>query len=100
MGKNRLKTVTAGRLVYAVCYSQPAAADPPAERAAKSKVSSAARQRMNFKAAWQKLELTMAANFGAEDLFVTLTYDDRHLPENRDAAISRVRAFVGRVRRQ
>ena len=63
MGKNRIKTVTAGRLVYAVCYSQPMASDAPAERAAKSRASSAARQKINFRAAWQRLELELAANF-------------------------------------
>ena len=100
MGKNRLKTVKAGRLVYAVCYSQPCAADAPAERQAKSKMSSAARQRLNFRAAWQKLELTLAANFEARDWFVTLTYDDAHLPPDRDAARAPMRKFLRALREQ
>lgn len=104
MGKNRLKTVTAGRLVYAVCYSQAAAADEKTERAAKRKLSSAARQRLNFRAAWQKLELLLAANFGPAALFLTLTYDDAHLPPDRKAAQQEVgkflRALRGQLRRQ
>lgn len=98
MGKNRIKTVRAGRLVYAVCYSQALGSDAPAARAAKNKVSSEARQRLNFRAAWQKLELLLAANFGPEDLFVTLTYDEAHLPEDRAAALNYFKRYVGRLR--
>lgn len=100
MGKNRLKTVKAGRLVYAVCYSQPAAADEPKERAAKSRMSSAARQRLNFRQAWQKLELEIAANFTAGDWFITATYDDAHLPGDRDGAIRYMGKFLKRLRQQ
>jgi len=100
MGKNRLKTVRAGRLVYAVCYSQPSAADEPAERQAKSKTSSAARQRLNFKAAWQKLELSLAANFDRRDWFVTLTYDDENLPADRKAAGAEMGKFLRALRLQ
>lgn len=86
MGKNRLKTITAGRLVYAVCYSQATSSDGRAERQAKRNVSSKARQALNFRAAWQKLELILAANFDRRDWFVTYTYDDDHLPADRKAA--------------
>lgn len=98
MGKNRLKTVTAGRLVYAVCYSQAAAADEKPERQAKGKLSSAARQRLNFRAAWQKLELLLAANFEPEDWFVTLTYDDEHLPPDRKTAQREMGKFLRALR--
>lgn len=100
MGKNRLKTVTAGRLVYALCYSQPMGGDEPKERAAKNRISSAARQRLNFRQAWQKLELEIAANFGAGDWFVTLTYDDGHLPGDREAAVKYMGEFLKRLRAQ
>lgn len=86
MGKNRVKTVKAGRLVYAVCYSQAMASDEKPERQAKQKLSTLARLKLNFRAAWQKLELILAANFGRHDWFVTLTYDDEHLPPDRPAA--------------
>jgi len=100
MARNAIKTVTAGRLVYAVAYSRALGSEEPAVRQAKTKISSAARARLNFKAAWQKLELLLAANFEADDLFVTMTYDDAHLPPDRDEAIKRVRAYIGRLRRQ
>lgn len=95
-----MKTVTAGRLVYAVCYTQSTAADGPQERRAKSRLSSAARQRMNFRAAWQKLELTLAANFSRRDWFVTLTYDDAHLPPDRKAAGACMGKFLRALRYQ
>lgn len=98
MGRNRIKTVRAGRLVCAVCYSQAIGADAPAVRAAKNKVSSAARQRLNFRAAWQKLELLLAANFEPGDCFVTLTYDDGHLPPDRDGALAFFKRYAGRLR--
>lgn len=98
MGRNRIKTVRAGRLVYAVCYSQAIGSDTPAARAAKNKVSSEARQRLNFRAAWQKLELLLAANFDPGDLFVTLTYDDEHLPDDRTGALNYFKKYIGRLR--
>lgn len=100
MGKNRLKTVTAGRLVYACAYTQATGADTPAERQAKRRMSSAARQRLNFRAAWQKLELILAANFGQQDWFVTLTYDDAHLPPDRNAARGEMGKFIRALRQQ
>ena len=95
-----MKVVKAGRLVYGVCYSQPMAHDTPKERAAKTKCSTAARQRLNFRAAWQKLELEIAANFGREDWFITLTYDDENIPLQRDFALCRLSAFIRKVRAQ
>jgi len=104
----RLKTVTAGRLVFAVCYTQARPCDSPTARAAKSKCSSLARQKLNFRFAWQKLWLVLAANFrrgGAygsagnrHDLWVTLGYDDGHLPPNRRAAKDEIKKFWKRMR--
>lgn len=94
----RLKKVTAGRLVYAVCYTQPMAADGPKTRAAKNKCSSEARKRMNLKLAWQKLEQLLAANFDRGDLMVTLTFDDEHLPPDRAGAQKCARRFLRLLR--
>lgn len=98
MGKNRRKTIRAGRLVYAICYTQATASDTPRERAAKHRVSSAARQRINHRHAWQKLELLLAANFAPDDLFVTLTYDDEHLPADREDARRPLRKYFRQLR--
>lgn len=86
--------------MYAVCYSQATAADDKPERQAKQKLSSAARQRLNFRASWQKLELTLAANFDWRDWWVTFTYDDEHLPADRDAAIGEMGKFFRALRGQ
>lgn len=94
----RIKTVRAGRLVFGVCYSQAMPGESAKARAAKSKCSSLARQALNFRAAWQKLRLLLAANFGRGDLWITLTYDDAHLPDNRKEAKKRMQLFLDRLR--
>lgn len=96
--KKRLITVTAGRLVYAVCYTQAIGGDPPREREAKLKCSSAARRKLNFTAAWKKLQLLLCSNFERHDLYVTLGFDDEHLPPNRKAAKVIVQRFFDRMR--
>lgn len=93
MGKTkRLTQVRAGRMVKAVIYTQPCASDEPKARAAKSKVSSAARERLNRRQSWMQLEVLLAANFEHDDLFVTLTYADA--PEKREAAQKCCCAFI------
>lgn len=94
----RIKTVRAGRLVFGVCYSQALAGETAKARAAKSKCSTQARRALNFRAAWQKLRLILAANFGRGDLWITLTYDDDHLPDNRREAKKRMQLFLDRLR--
>lgn len=94
----RLTQIRAGRLVTAVLYTQATAADEPAVRAAKQKASSAARQRLNQRASWQKLELAMAENFDRHDLFVTLTYRDETLPRSREQALRRLGDFLRALR--
>ncbi len=100
MGRNRLKTRQAGRLVEVVCYTQASPSDRPEERAAKNKISSAARQKLNFRAAWRKLELLLAANFSYRDYFVTLTYSPENLPQNRAAARKCITKYIKRLRVQ
>lgn len=100
MAKTKRKIVIrAGRLLLAVAYTQARASDPDHVRAQKSKASSEARKRMNQKYSYQKLELSIAANFKPGDLWVTLTYDDAHLPETRKAAIAEMRKYIVLLRR-
>ena len=93
-----LKQVRAGRLVCAVIYTTPGPGEPPRVRAQKQRASTAARERLNARTSFQKLERTLAANFDNGDLYLTLTYDDKHLPENRDKAVRKVRAFLSKLR--
>lgn len=93
------KIIEAGPLVVEAIYPAPNPRDTPEVRAEKKKLSSQAQQRMNLKYAWQKLEMLIAANFGRRDLWVTLTYDDAHLPATRQEAAKRVKAFFRRLRK-
>ena len=86
-------------MVSAVLYTQPMAADEPVQRAAKSRVSSAARAKLNHRAMWQKCEALMAANFDRHDLWVTLTYRDADLPHSREQAVRCLAWFLGELRR-
>jgi len=98
MGKQRLKRIQAGRLVREVLWSAAYQSDPPKVRAAKMKCSSAARQKINDRYSWQKLKMTLAANFSYTDLVVTLTYSDGHLPRNREEARKILKRFLTQLR--
>ena len=92
----RLTQVRAGRIVRAVVYDQPLATDEPRIRAAKSRHSSAAREKLNAKASWEKCEAAMAANFDRRDLWVTLTYTEA--PPTREAAMRCLGTFLRLLR--
>lgn len=94
----RKKIIRAGRLCLAAVYTVPQVNDQPHVRAAKMRCSSAARQRMNIKQSARKLELLIAANFAPGDLTVTLTYDNEHLPTDRQAAVQRLRKFLRQLK--
>lgn len=94
----RKKTITAGQLVLVAMASMPLPRDPDFVRAEKSRCMSAARARMNLKQSCQKLELLLAANFTNNDYYITLTYDDEHLPSSRSAAKKLLTKFVTRLR--
>lgn len=94
----RLTQVRAGRLVTAVIYTQASVTDEPAARAAKTKISSEARKRLNHKASWQKLEALLHANFRSGDLWLTLTYRDEDLPGTREAALRCLEKFLAQLR--
>lgn len=92
------KIIVAGPLVIETVYPAPNPRDSQGVRQGKKSLSSQARQQMNLKYAWQKLELEIAANFGVRDLWVTLTYDDVHLPHSRRAANECFRALAKKLR--
>ena len=68
----RKKVTTAGLLVKAVIYTPPQPRDNDYIRAAKSRMTTAARRAMNIHTAQSKLEMLLAANFDPADLFCTL----------------------------
>lgn len=94
----RVKTITAGRLVRSVVYTVPSRQDPPKTRGARQRISSAAQARLNVRTSRDKLEQLLACNFGDGDLWVTLTYDDKHLPADRDGARKMLQRFFRQLR--
>ena len=81
MAKTKIKkTIRSGRLAKVAIYTPRTRWDSPRARAQKSKATTAARKAMNIKDSRSKLEFLIAGNFEDGDLFVTLTYDDEHLP--------------------
>lgn len=94
----RKRQITAGRLQIVVSYTVASLQDTQKARADKVKASTAARQAINLRYSWQKLEVVLAANFTARDLFVTLTYADESLPSSRVAAVNQIKKFLRRLR--
>lgn len=94
----RQKTIVAGSLVVQALYPMASGVNIGAVRAGRKHLSSDAQRRMNLKYAWQKLELLIAANFRRGDLWITLTYDDTHLPGSRREACAQAQAFFDRLR--
>lgn len=67
-------------------------------RREKKRISSAAQKYINAKAQHDQLEFLLAANVLPGDWFVTLTYDDHHLPDNWDRAYKNMQAFCRKLR--
>lgn len=78
------KTIYAGRMICAAIYPVAIGWMPPQERAGKIKTTTAAMQRLNFKHSWEKLSALLAVNFTRGDDVITLTYDDAHLPTEKN----------------
>lgn len=90
-----LKRIDAGGLQVAALYSRCSRYDTPAQRQAKHQASSAAQRRMNQIYSYEQLELRLAVNFPTpgSGLFVTLSFDDDHLPRSRKEVQLRCRYF-------
>ena len=94
----RKKIITAGRLVWGVVYTAPRARDPEHVRQARQKHSTKARQAINMRASYQRLELLLAANFGFTDIHVVLTYREDALPPHYKAAQQCLKKFLTHLR--
>lgn len=98
MPKQKMKVVQAGRFVRVVLYTPTYPSDSDRARAERQRITTEARRRINLRYSWQRLHLLIEANFGPGDTFVTLTYDDDHLPHNREEARRRIKAFIRKLR--
>ena len=98
MAKTRMKKIiTAGLLTVEAIYPRIERADSRKTRAAKRRASSEAQKRMNAVYSWQKCEWMIAANFRPGDLWITVTYDDAHLPKSRNEAQLRFKYFLSKL---
>lgn len=92
-----LSTMRAGRVVRQSLYSP---RDPnPNQRRRAISISKEDKQRANLKTSYEKLLMRLCANFSPGDWWVTLTYDDAHLPATREESKKPFRKFIRRFRK-
>ena len=92
----RLKTITAGEIreceVFPIYRSRVALS-----RARKALASSEKQKRQNAKNTRKKIVRLLNANFTKEDIWVTLTYDNEHLPKDMKTARRFLRNYLRRL---
>lgn len=98
MGKERRKIIQAGSLWMAVQYTAIRGGNQGQRREAKAQISSPARESLNAKLSWQKLMLTLAANYKRTDLVIGLDYREEALPKRREEADKRLSNFIRALR--
>ena len=83
-----LKILDNGQDTRAVCYALAHSPKANHVRGPKKKLSSEARLKIDARYSYEKLSDLLAYHFSdCPAYFLTLTYDDAHLPANREAAI-------------
>lgn len=89
-----------GRLVQEILYTGINPSDPPKTRAERTRLSSAARQKLNDKSSWMALKRILALNFSRRDFVATLTFSGNFVPRTRKEVRAVFRAFIGELRRR
>ena len=93
------ETIKAGPLHRVVVYPK-LTRQEQRQRGPRTRITDAARARLNLKKSFEKLEALIAANFWRGFWWVTLTYRDADLPESREAAQKILAGkFIPRVRK-
>lgn len=96
-----MKIETAGPFVDVVVYPLAKGKCDRQERISARKCSSDLRQKANDRTAAAKLKRLIACNFKPQDLVVTLTYDDKTLPNTAELAREQYfKPFIKRFRRE
>ena len=93
-----LRIKTAGRLTKISLAPKIKKSDGYQTRKEKRRMTSAAQKYVNAKAQHDQLEFLLAANVRAGDWFLTLTYDDDHLPDCWDRAYKNMQALCRKLR--
>lgn len=91
-----IKHIRAGLLNIEVLGAVPEK-KPTQRRGPRQNATSAAMQFYNHKCSWRELELVIAKNF-RKGMVVALTYDDAHLPENKQQARKSIKKFFRKLR--
>lgn len=74
--------------------------DPnPNQRRRGISISKEDKQKANLKTSYEKLLMLIFANFSPGDWWITLTYDDEHLPADREASKKPFRKFIRNFRK-
>lgn len=92
-----LSTIRAGRVVRQILYT-PKDPNPNQPRRGIS-ISKEDKQRANLKTSYEKLLMLVCANFSPGDWWVTLSYDDDHLPQTREESKKPFRKFIRNFRK-
>ena len=92
-----IKHIKAGLLNFEIIGTIPEH-EPGRRRSGRCRPTSSAQQFYNDKCSWRACELQLAANFGARDLVLTMTYDDCHLPPDKQGAAKLLQAFFRKLR--
>ena len=97
-----LKEIRAGDQMEVEIYPQFRKLEDVPEEGRKKKDNSKAQRNLNDKNAKKYIERLINENFGNQDIWMTLTYDDEHLPPDGDidAAIKNVQRYIARVNYQ
>lgn len=92
-----ISTMRAGRVVRQVLFTP---RDPnPNQRRRGISISKEDKQKANLKTSYEKLLMLICANFSPGDWWITLTYDDAHLPADREASKKPFRKFMRNFRK-
>lgn len=96
-----LKEITAGDQLEIEIYPQFEKMDDVPEKGRK-KANDKAQRNLNDKNARKYVERLINENFSDQDIWITLTYDENHVPEDGDieGAIKNVQNFMRRINRR
>ncbi len=92
-----LSTMRAGRVVRQALYA-PKEPNPNRRRRAIG-IPKEEKQRANLKTSYEKALMLACANFEPGDWWVTVTYDDEHLPNTRNESLPLLRRYFRALRK-
>ena len=92
-----LKEIKAGEQFEVEIYPQFKNFDDIPEKGRVKKSNKKAQRNLNDKNARKYLERVINKNFNNDDIWITLTYDNEHLPKNFDEALRNMQNFIKRV---